>query len=53
MTSAVTGLYPWTGFKASERMTVWTVAGYGAGGLMLQTTLLEGLQLKLEDIFAS
>ena len=35
MTSAVTGLYPWVGFKASERVTVWTVAGYGAGGLLL------------------
>ena len=35
MTSAVTGLYPWIGFKASERVTVWTVAGYGAGGLLL------------------
>ncbi len=35
MTSAVTGLYPWVGFKASERVTVSTVAGYGAGGLML------------------
>ena len=33
--SAVTGLYPWIGYKASERITVWTVAGYGAGGLML------------------
>ena len=36
MTSAVTGLYPWVGFKASERVTVWTVAGYGAGGLLLK-----------------
>ena len=35
MTSAVTGLYPWIGYKASERVTVWTVAGYGAGGLVL------------------
>ena len=35
MTSAVTGVYPWVGFKASERVTVWTVAGYGAGGLLL------------------
>ena len=35
MTSAVTGLYPWIGYKASERVTVWTVARYGAGGLML------------------
>ena len=31
----MTGLYPWIGYKASERVTVWTVAGYGAGGLML------------------
>ena len=35
LTSAVTGLYPWIGYKASERVTVWTVAGYGAGGLLL------------------
>ena len=35
MTSAVTGLYPWVGFKPNERVTVSTVAGYGAGGLML------------------
>lgn len=35
MTSAVTGLYPWIGYKASDRVTVWTVAGYGAGGLVL------------------
>ena len=36
VTSAVTGLYPWIGYKASERITVWTVAGYGAGGLLLE-----------------
>ena len=35
MTSAVTGLHPWIGFKASERVTVWAVAGYGSGGLLL------------------
>ena len=35
ITPAVTGLYPWVGFKAAERETVWTVAGYGAGGLLL------------------
>ena len=35
VTSAVTGLYPWIGYKASEGVTVWTVAGYGAGGLLL------------------
>ena len=34
VTSAVTGLYPWIGYKASERVTVWTVAGYGAGEVL-------------------
>ena len=33
--SSVTGLYPWLGYKMTERVTVWGVAGYGAGGLLL------------------
>ena len=33
--SSVTGLYPWLGYKATDRITVWGVAGYGAGGLSL------------------
>ena len=33
--SAVTGLYPWLGYNATDRISVWTVAGYGAGGLLL------------------
>ena len=33
--SSVTGLYPWLGYKATDRVTVWGVAGYGAGGLRL------------------
>ena len=49
--SAVTGLYPWVGYKASERVTVWTVAGYGAGGLMLSpgagTPIETGLSMAL------
>ena len=35
--SSVTGLYPWLGYKATERITVWGVAGYGTGGLLLLT----------------
>ena len=31
--SSVTGLYPWLGYKATERVTVWGVAGYGSVGL--------------------
>ena len=33
--SSVTGLYPWLGYQATDRVTVWGVAGYGAGGMML------------------
>ncbi len=33
--SAVTGLYPWLGYKATDRVTVWGVTGYGAGGMLL------------------
>ena len=36
--SAVTGLYPWLGYRATERVTVWGVAGYGAGGMLLTPT---------------
>ena len=33
--SSVTGLYPWLGYQATDRVTVWGVAGYGAGGMLL------------------
>ena len=33
--SSVTGLYPWLGYKVTDRVTVWGVAGYGVGGLLL------------------
>ena len=33
--SSVTGLYPWLGYKATDRVTVWGVAGYGSGDLRL------------------
>ena len=35
-TSAVTGLYPWIGYRATERISVWAVGDYGAGGLVLR-----------------
>ena len=31
----MTGLYPWLGYRATDRVTVWGVAGYGSGGLRL------------------
>ena len=33
MQTATTGVYPWIGYRASDRLSFWTVAGYGAGGL--------------------
>ncbi len=33
--TSVTGFYPWLGYRATDRVTVWGVTGYGAGGLML------------------
>ena len=49
--SSVTGLYPWLGYKATERITVWGVGGYGGGGLLLTpqggTALESGLSMKM------
>ena len=33
--SSVTGLYPWLGYKATDRITLWGVTGYGLGSLSL------------------
>ena len=33
--ASVTGLYPWLGYQVTERVTVWGVTGYGAGGMVL------------------
>ena len=35
VTSSVTGLYPWAGYKVSDRITLWGVTGYGKGALTL------------------
>ena len=35
LVSSVTGLYPWLGYKATERISVWGVTGYGKGALRL------------------
>ena len=33
--SSLTGVYPWSGYALSERLSVWGVAGYGEGRLTL------------------
>lgn len=37
VTSTMTGLYPWIGYRAGERMTLWAVAGRGGGRMLLAT----------------
>ena len=31
--STLTGLYPWVGYHVTERLSLWTALGYGAGSL--------------------
>ena len=49
--SAVTGFYPWLGYRLTERVSVWGVTGYGAGGLTLTPkggpALESGLTMKM------
>ena len=51
VTSSVTGLYPWLGYRVTERVTVWGVAGYGGGALVLTPgvggALESGLSMKM------
>ena len=51
--SSVTGLYPWLGYKATDRVTVWGVAGYGAGGMLLTTAGGPALESGLSMAMAS
>ena len=49
--SSVTGFYPWLGYRLTERVSVWGVTGYGAGGLTLTPeggpALESGLTMKM------
>ena len=52
--SSVTGLYPWLGYRATDRITVWGVGGYGGGGLLLTPQggpgLESGLSMKMAAV---
>ncbi len=49
--SSVTGLYPWLGYKVTDRITLWGVTGYGKGALALTPgggpTLKSGLSMAM------
>ena len=51
--SSVTGLYPWLGYRATERVTVWGVAGYGSGGMLLTPGDQPGLESGLSMAMAA
>ena len=51
--SSVTGLYPWLGYKMTERVTVWGVAGYGTGGLLLTPDGGQALESSLSMAMAA
>ena len=52
--SSVTGLYPWLGYRLTDRMTVWAVGGYGVGGMLLSQEdalqLSAGLSMSLAAV---
>ena len=51
VSSSVTGLYPWLGYQATDRISVWGVTGYGKGSLSLTpgegAALRSGLSMAL------
>ena len=51
--SSVTGLYPWLGYKMTERVTVWGVAGYGTGGMLLTPQSGQALESGLSMAMAA
>ena len=53
ITSSVTGLYPWIGFRATERITVWSAGGYGVGGLRLAPDIGAPLESRLSMTMAA
>ena len=53
LATAVTGLYPWLGYKATDRITVWGVGGYGVGGMLLTPNGGPALESGLSMVMAA
>ena len=53
LASSVTGLYPWLGYKATERISVWGVTGYGRGALRLTPGKGDALETGLSMAMAA
>ena len=53
VTSSVTGLYPWLGYQATDRISLWGVSGYGKGALRLTPGAGAALQSGLSMAMAA
>ena len=55
LTRSGNGLYPWLGYKATDRVTVWGVAGYGSssGGMLLTPQAVQALESGLSMAMAA
>ena len=53
VTSSVTGLYPWLGYKATDRISLWGLTGYGKGALTLTPGAGAALQSGLSMAMAA
>ena len=53
LASSVTGLYPWLGYRATKRVTLWGVTGYGQGTLNLTPGSGAVLQSRLSLVMAA
>ena len=53
LASSLTGLYPWLGYQATKRITVWGVTGFGKGSLRLTPGTGDALETGLSMAMAA
>ena len=53
MESTLTGLYPWGRCEASERLSAWGIAGYGAGKLAVTPEGLAPMETDMDLMMAA
>ena len=54
MSTSMTGVYPWVGYQATDRVSVWGTTGYGTGALSLtpdgQSALETGVSMMMSAV---